>query len=127
TADTKVELDEDFTFSQSGVVNAGRSVTTGTNGTGTIVNDDTAQFNVESNSGNEDDGAITFTVTLTNEVDADVSVNVSTVDGTAKTSDSDYTAVVNHTVTFLAGDTRKRRTSALTADTKVELDEDFTF
>src|SRR5207249_1050157 len=67
------------------------------------------------------------TVTLTNEVDADVSVNVSTVNGTAKTSDGDYTAVVNHTVTFLAGETSKTFTVTPTADTKVELDEDFTF
>src|SRR5439155_1430931 len=46
TADNKVEANETFTFSQSGLVNGGRSVTTGTNGTGTITNDDSARFDV---------------------------------------------------------------------------------
>ena len=61
TSDTKVELDETFDLILSGVVDGGRSVTaSAVAGTGTILNDDTAQFTVSSESGNEDDGPITF-------------------------------------------------------------------
>ena len=54
--------------------------------TGTIVNDDSAVFTVNSNAGNENGGPITFTVTLSNPVDTATSVQVSTSDGTGEWS-----------------------------------------
>ena len=61
-------------------------------GTGTITNDDSAVFTVRADaSGAEDGGPITFTVDLSHPVDQATSVTVSTADGTALVSDSDYT------------------------------------
>ena len=91
-------------------------------GTGTITNDDSAQFNIAGNAGLENGGTITFTVTLTNPVDVATAVNVSTVNGTATTGDSDYTAVTNQTLNFAAGIVTQTFTVTPTADSKVEGD-----
>ncbi len=95
-------------------------------GTGTISNDDSAQFTVDSVSGSENAGSLTFTVTLSNPVDMATSVQVSTSNGTALASDGDYTAVANRTLDFAAGETSKTFQVTPTADNKVELDETFT-
>ena len=70
--ETLVELDETITLEVFAVNN----VTIGTQNTATltILNDDSAEFTVSSESGNEDDGAITFTVNLSNPVDVAISV-----------------------------------------------------
>ena len=70
-------------------------------------------------------GPITFTVTLSNPVDVATSVNVSTSDGTALLSDSDYTQVTGLTLNFAAGVTSQTFDVTPTADNKVELDETF--
>ena len=110
----------------SGVVDGGRDVTaSAAAGTGTITNDDAAEFTVDSQSGTEDGGAITFKVTLSNPVDVATSVDVSTSDGTALLSDSDYTQVSGLTLNFAAGVTSQTFDVTPTADNKVEPDEDF--
>ena len=62
---------------------------------------------------------------LSYPVDFDVSVDYTTVDGTA-TSISDYTAF-NGTVTFLAGQTEKTISAEIVHDVPVELEENFFF
>src|SRR5205807_2151160 len=94
TADNKVEADETFTASLGGLNTTGRSVTIGSpsSATGTITNDDSAQFSITGGSATEG-GAVTFTITLSNQVDVYPSTTLIPSDGTAKTGDSDYTAV----------------------------------
>ncbi|MER3318898.1 MAG: gliding motility-associated C-terminal domain-containing protein, partial [Allomuricauda sp.] len=62
--------------------------------------DDSASVTLSNESGNEDDGAITVSATLDNAVDGGFTVQVSTLDGTATTADSDYTLINSQTLTF---------------------------
>lgn len=105
--DDTVELTESFFVNLSNIVAFGRAVafaTGGDQGVGTITNDDTAEFRFEADAGgNEDAGVITVTVLLTNAVDVETTVDVSSTDGTARIADSDYTAITNQTLTFAAG------------------------
>ncbi|NVJ46330.1 MAG: hypothetical protein HWE07_04355, partial [Cytophagia bacterium] len=109
--DSKLEADETLTVAMSNLVpvtvnSADIDITDGA--TVTIANDDTASVTIADVDGNEDDGAITLTATLDNQVDGGFTVDVSTVDGTATTADSDYTAVTSRTLTFTgtAGETQ---------------------
>jgi hypothetical protein len=120
--DNIVELDETIAFSVTSVSNA--LILDQDTATLTIQNDDTAEFTVDSVSGNEDNGPLTFTVTLSNPVDVATSVVVSTSDGTALLGDSDYTGK-SLTLPFAAEVTSQTFTVALIADRKVELDETF--
>ena len=99
----------------------------GTPQTATITNDDQATVSLAGNVSQSE--AVTpqvFTVTLSNPVDINVTVNFSTSDGTATTADNDYTAVTNQTVTFTAGSTTAQTVNvAITPDTKVEANEIF--
>jgi hypothetical protein len=122
-ADNLVELDESITFSVSSVSNA--LITSQDTATLTIQNDDAAEFAVNSVSGGEDDGPLTFTVALSNPVDVATSVVVSTSDGGAVVGDSDYTAVEGLLLSFDAGVTTQTFTVAPLLDRKVELDETF--
>ena len=126
TADDTVEADETFSVSLSNVSAGGRDVTaSSTPGTGTITNDDGAQFTVDSVSGAENAGPLLFTVTLSRPVDVATSVQVSTSNGTALVSDGDHAAVTDLTLNFAAGETSKTFEVSPTADSKVELDETF--
>src|SRR4029077_3400864 len=99
--------------------------TVGSPATGTITNDDTATFTITNQSVAEG-GNLVFTVTLSNDVQGGVNVAYSSADGTAKTSDSDYTAASGTLVfTGTAGE-QHTITVATTADTKVEADETLT-
>ncbi|MDW3194093.1 MAG: Calx-beta domain-containing protein [Cytophagales bacterium] len=128
--DTKVEADETFTIAMR---NLGFSSFTAAEiditdvATYTITNDDAAAITIGDVSGNEDDGAITVTLTLDNPVDGGLSVDVSSADGTASTADSDYTAVTSETLTF-TGTSGETQTFTLTptADTKIEANETIT-
>lgn len=131
TGDSTVELNEAFVVDLSSLNDAGRAVTIADpQATGTITNDDSASLTItdaqaaEGNSGNT---AITFTVTLDNAVDAGLTVNVDTADGTATVADSDYTANTGGSLSFTgaAGETQAF-TVQVTGDTAVELDERFT-
>ena len=92
--------------------------------TATIVNDDNAKVTMSDVSGNEDNGAITLTATLDHAVQGGFTVDVNTADGTAKTSDNDYSSITGHTLTFVgnAGETQTF-TILPTSDTKLESDE----
>ncbi len=130
TADTKVERDETLDVSQSGlmatIVNtANINITDGA--TVTINNDDTATITIGNAAGNEDDGPITLTATVDNAVDEAFSVQISTVDGTAGTGDSDYTQITSQSLNFSgAAGQMVDFTVSPTDDTKVEADETLT-
>jgi hypothetical protein len=66
----------------------------------------------------------TFTVTLSATYDQSVTVSYRTVNGTAKTSDSDYVAKTG-TLTFAPGETTKAITIVVNGDNKKEADETF--
>jgi hypothetical protein len=114
--DTKVETDEIIDLSMSNVVPAtadGSDIDISDTGTITITNDDQATVTIADVSGNEDDGAITVTVTLDVAVDGGFDVDVSTADGTATIADSDYAAITNQTLTF-AGTVGEMKTFTVT-------------
>ena len=77
-------------------------------------------------SANEDDGAITVTLTSDTFVVGGFTVDVSTTDGTAEAG-TDYTAVTSQTITF-AGTVGETQTFTITptADTDVEVNETLT-
>jgi hypothetical protein len=92
----------------------------------TITSDDTFGVTVGDASGAEG-SAVTFTVTLNNDITVDVDVTYDASDGTATVGDSDYTDLPG-SVTFLAGSlagATKTFTVDTTPDTKVEADETF--
>jgi hypothetical protein len=67
---------------------------------------------------------LSFTVTLSNAVDVDVSVDYVTQDGTATTADNDYVGVTTPaTLTILAGDTTGQIDITVNGDTAIEPDE----
>ncbi|HUE71543.1 MAG TPA: Calx-beta domain-containing protein, partial [Pirellulaceae bacterium] len=66
----------------------------------------------------------TFTVTLSAAYDQAVTMSYRTVDGTAKTSDSDYVAKTG-TLTFNPGETTKTITIEVKGDNKKEANETF--
>jgi probable HAF family extracellular repeat protein len=66
----------------------------------------------------------TFTVTLSATYDQPVTVSFRTVDGSARTSDSDYVAKTG-TLTFAPGETTKTITIVVNGDSKKEVDETF--
>src|SRR5262249_43830300 len=127
TADTKVEADETLTVALSNVqpqgagVSASNFTTPGSPATGTILNDDSATLSITNQSVTEG-GDLVFTVTLSNDVQGGVKVHYATRDGTAPSSDSDYTAA-SGTLSF-AGTAGEQHTITVhtTADTKVEAD-----
>ncbi len=123
--DTTLEADETINLNLTNAT--GPSVITDATGVGTITNDDSASVTIADISGNEEDGVITITATVDNAVQGGFTVDVSTIDGTALTADSDYTAVTSQTLTF-AGNAGETQTFTIspTADTKLETDETLT-
>ena len=95
--------------------------------TATITNDDQATVSLAGNvSQSEATTPQVFTVNLSNPVDIDVTVNFSTANNTATSTDNDYTPVTNQVVTFLAGTTTAQTVDvAITNDNKVEANEDY--
>ncbi len=122
--DTKFEPTEDFTVTATETTNNQSD-----NGTGTITNDDSAPTvavdDVTHSEGNSGTTAYVFTVSLSNASSQAITANVVTADGSAKVTDSDYTAVTT-SVTFAPGDTSKTVTVLVNGDTKFEPTEDFT-
>ena len=120
-----LEANETFIVTISNSTNG--SLGTNTSHTYTITNDDTATVTIADISGNENDGAITVTATLDNQVIGGFTVDVSTANGTAAVSDSDYGAVTSQTLTFAgtAGETQTFTISP-TGDTKLEANETIT-
>ncbi|HAA19017.1 MAG TPA: hypothetical protein DCP28_09705, partial [Cytophagales bacterium] len=125
--DTKVEADELVDLAMSNLVPVtvdASDIDITDAATVTITNDDQATVTIANESGNEDDGAVTFTATLDVAVDGGFSVNVSTSDGTATTADTDYTSVTNQTLTF-SGTASETETFTVTptSDATIESDE----
>ena len=122
SGDQTVEADETFSVAFSNTVNGDASGLL--DRTLTILNDDSAGVTVADVTVNENAGTATLTLSLDAAVDGGFDVDVSTSDGTATTSDNDYTAVNNQTLTF-AGTVSETEivTVTLGGDTKVEADE----
>jgi hypothetical protein len=127
--DNQVESDETFFVNLSNLQTNGSNVTLADNqGQGTINNDDSASISIsdvtviEGNSGTTN---AVFTVTLSNAVDTAVTVNYATADGTATTTDNDYTAIAATPLIFNAGETSKTITVAVNGDNQFESDETF--
>ncbi|HEV2883461.1 MAG TPA: Calx-beta domain-containing protein, partial [Pyrinomonadaceae bacterium] len=108
--------------------NATNSSISDSQGVGTITNDDTQpaisigdKSQVE---GNSSSANFSFAVTLSNASHQTVTVNYTTVAGTA-TQPSDYTTA-GGTVTFVPGDTSETVNVSVNGDTTFEADETFT-
>src|ERR1041384_1604031 len=126
SGDTISEADEAFTVHLSGATGATIS---DADGTGAITNDDgmptLAIDDVTHNEGNGGTTSYTFTVTKTGSTALNVSVNFTTVDGSATIANNDY-QTNSGSLTFLPGDTTKMITILVNGDTTVEQDEAFT-
>ncbi|MEO0077239.1 MAG: Calx-beta domain-containing protein, partial [candidate division WOR-3 bacterium] len=79
---------------------------------------------VSANEGHTGTTAFNFSVYLNKQNSTTVTVNYATTDGTASTSDNDYTSA-SGTVTFVAGDTIETITVYVNGDYKYEPDETF--
>ncbi|MCP4711494.1 MAG: hypothetical protein GY869_22985, partial [Planctomycetes bacterium] len=125
--DDTVELNENFFVDLSNIQASGRDVNFADNqGQGTIQNDDAATLAINSAGGSEDAGPLTFTVTLTGDVDAAFNVDYATADVVGQAVASiDYTIGAS-TLNFAGnnGETQSI-TINLTTDSIVELDETF--
>jgi len=126
--DTKVEVDElvDIAMSSLNPVRVSSSdIDITDTATLTILNDDTATVTIADVSGNEDDGAITVTVTLNSAVDGGFQVDVSTTTSGTATEVDDYAAVTNQTLTF-AGTGLETETFTVTPVTDTEIEQNDT-
>ncbi|NVJ46646.1 MAG: hypothetical protein HWE07_05950, partial [Cytophagia bacterium] len=126
TSDSDIEDDETFTVSMSNLGGTSFSVDITDGASITIDNDDAAVLTIADVSSNEDDGAIDIIVTLDIDVQGGFTVDIGTTNGTARTDDDDYTAVVGRlTFAGTAGETQIFNITP-TADTKLEANETFT-
>jgi len=120
--DIDVEPDEDFTVTLTNVsVNA--ALVDGV-ATGTINNDDALpDLSIADTSADEDTGSLSFTVSLDQVATADVTFGATTVDGSATTADSDYTALIDQIGTITAGNLSTTVTVTVGVDAMNEPDE----
>ncbi len=122
TGDTVNEPDETLIITLSSA--SGADIVTAS-GTGTIRDNDTPNFSINSPSVAEGDGGsanLEFTVTLSPASYQPVTVDYAQTGGTA-TSGTDYTAVAAGTLSFAAGDTSQTITVSVTGDTMYEASE----
>jgi sugar lactone lactonase YvrE len=97
-------------------------------GVGTIDDNDVPTVSVSDAAvveGNAGTRNAEFTVSLSGAISRSVSVNATTLDGSASTADGDYTAT-SAGFTFAAGETSKTISVPVVGDTKPEGDETFT-
>jgi len=122
--DLEVEADQSFVVNLSGL-NAPAGVTLGTaTATGTIVNDDSTSFSITGASVTEGTGAnstLSFSVSLSAPAKDPVSVQYSTVSGSAN-APADYTAA-SGTLSFNGGQTTQTIAVTVIGDNLVEPDE----
>ena len=133
TGDTMFEADETVVVTLSGVSVVGLlpegqvpPTITIASGTGTITDDDTPNFSVDSPSVAEGDSGstdLTFTVSLSPASSLPVTVDYSDAGTGTATSGTDYTGITAGTLTFAAGVTSRTITVAVTGDTTDEADE----
>ena len=139
--DDIAELDETFTVTLSNAVNNDLNLDTlqinNDTESATILNDDTSNvivvdsnpaepgdvFVQEPDTGEPNNVAV-FTIQLDNPADEDITIDVTTRDGTATTANNDYVAN-SDTVIILAGDTTGTFSVEVVGDNAVELDENF--
>ena len=122
TGDTINEADETVIVTLSGA--SGADIDTAS-GTGTITDNDTPMFSIDSPSVAEGDSStanLTFTVSLSPASYQAVTVDYARTGGTA-TSGTDFTAVAGGTLTFAATETSKTFTVSVTGDTVDESNE----
>ncbi len=124
--DDLVEPDETFSVSLANPQNA----TLGNaQATGTIVDNDTPRLSISDAQISEGDAGeqpiLNFTVSLSEATGEDVTVNVSTANGTASAG-SDYTALTAQQFTVPAGAQNATVSVVITGDATVEGDESFT-
>lgn len=118
------EASETFTVNLSSPTNA--TIADG-EGVGTIVDDEPriSISDVTKSEGKKGQSSVfTFTVTLSTAYDQAVTMSYRTVEGTAKTSNSDYIAKTG-TLTFAPGETTKNITIEVNGDSKREANETF--
>ena len=123
--DPKVEVDETFTVDLNTV--SGATVSDGS-GEGTITNDDSTTISIDDVAiveGVSGTANLVFTVSLSAESYQDVSVNYTTVDGTATVADGDYIAT-SGSLTITAGKMSETITVPVSGDHRIETDETFT-
>lgn len=99
-----------------------------TQGTATILNDDgdvTPDLSIGDAAVDEDTGALSFTVALSEAHTEDVTFSASTSDGTATTADNDYTALVDAPGVITAGNLSTTVMVSLGVDATPEPDENF--
>ncbi|MHA7129207.1 Calx-beta domain-containing protein [Algoriphagus namhaensis] len=121
--DSKVEADETILVAMNNLSGTSLPVYITDGATVTILNDDQTLVTIADQSGQEDNGAITLTLTLGNAVQGGFSVDVSSSDGSATVSDGDYVSV-NQTISFTGNAGEMRMLTLLpTADSKIEQDE----
>ena len=119
--DFEIEPDEQFTVTLQNPINASIAVA---QGTGTIVNDDSAgklQLSSQTFAVGEDIGSAVITVNRVDGATGIVTVNFATSNGTA-TAGSDYTAT-SGTLTFLQGETSKTFSIPIANDNVLETSE----
>ncbi|MDA1013550.1 MAG: Ig-like domain-containing protein [Planctomycetota bacterium] len=127
--DRKVELNEQFFVDLLQPKASGRDVSIGDGrGIGSIINDDTARLwinDVQRIEGNSGTTTFTFTVTLDAAVDAPVSIDFATADGSATLFNADY--VANSGTLNFSGNARETKTIdvSVRTDSTLELDETF--
>ena len=93
----------------------------------TIQDNDTATVTIDNVSVSENATTATMVLRLTNAVSSSFTVNVSTSDGTARSSQYDYTAISSQTVSFAGNDNETQSVSiSLTDDSQVEGSETLT-
>lgn len=126
TPDGNIEGDENFTVS---LANVSPNVTAvDVEATGTIINDEVPlpALSIADAAADEDTGTMSFTVSLNVAAAAEVTFDASTVDGSATTADSDYTALTAEAGSIAIGDTQTTVTVSITPDGNIEGDEVFT-
>ncbi len=119
--DFQIEPDEQFTVTLQTASNATIAIA---QGTGTIVNDDSAGkllFSSQTFTATEDTGSAVITVNRVDGASGTVTVNFATSNGTA-TAGSDYTAT-SGTLTFLQGETSKTFSIPIANDNVLESSE----
>lgn len=116
--DSNIESDETFTVQLSN--QSANATISDPTGTGTIDNDDFALLSISDVTLTEDFGgattSFTFTVSLSQAAGAPVTVNASTIDGTATSASGDYVAFMDVPINFTAVETEQTITVTVNSD-----------
>ncbi|MGA1128343.1 MAG: Calx-beta domain-containing protein, partial [bacterium] len=125
--DSLVEADETFQLVISKLWGTTDPVSITDTGTITINDDDSAAITIADVSVSENAGTATVTLTLDKATSGAFSLDLSTTDGSATTSDNDYSSLISQLVSF-SGNPSENQTVSITLndDLKVEDNETFT-